>query len=275
MITIDSNGPLASPLVSIITVVYNGEQYIEQTIRSVLDQTYNNIQYIIVDGGSTDSTIDIINKFSTRLYRWVSEKDEGISDAFNKGIAMATGEIIALINADDWYEKDSVEKVVATIGNYDIAYGDVQYWIQGRKTFIQEGNHHFLINEMTVNHPTVFMKRKCYEKFGPFDTSYRCAMDYDLMLRYYTAGCTFIRVPAVVANMRWEGTSDVLWKQGCAETLAIKNHYLPQKKFKNKLYYYRHLLAIGMPKLLGSLRMGFIAKFYRSRFSRLKKTYDH
>src|SRR5690349_11081866 len=132
------------PLVSIITIVYNGEKHLEQTIQSVLSQTYSNIEYIIIDGGSVDNSISIIKKYNNRLAYWISEKDSGISDAFNKGIAKARGEIIGLINADDWYETDAVEKVVALIGNHDVAYGNVMYWKNGAKDMIVYGRHDYL-----------------------------------------------------------------------------------------------------------------------------------
>src|SRR5258705_5340519 len=101
-----------TPLVSIITIVYNGEKYIEDSIRSVINQSYKNIEYIIIDGGSSDNTVSIIKKYEKQIAFWISEKDKGISDAFNKGIAKATGEIIGILNSDDWYERDTVAKAV-------------------------------------------------------------------------------------------------------------------------------------------------------------------
>jgi len=264
----------SQPLVSIITIVYNGEKHLEQTIQSVLGQTYPHIEYIIIDGGSTDSSVSIIKKYAPQLARWISEPDKGISDAFNKGIAMCNGDLIGLINADDWYEKDCVDMVVAAIGRHDIAYGDVQYWKNGKTIFIQEGKHRLLKNEMTVNHPTVFVRRGCYVHLGNFNLKFRCAMDYDLLVRFHVNGKTFVHVPHVLANMRWEGISDRLWKQGCKETLWIKNRYFPDKRLKNKLYYYKHLLAIGLPKKFEKLHLGFITRFYRSRFSSLNKRFE-
>src|SRR5882724_3849250 len=173
-----------SPLVSIITIVYNGEEHIEGTIKSVLDQTYPNIEYILIDGGSTDGTIEIINKYRHAIAFFISEKDSGISDAFNKGIRRANGEIIGIINADDWYENDTVAKVVEQIGDSDISYGDLRLLKNGKTDFILKGDHNYLDREMTINHPTVFAKRKCYEQFGLFDIKYKCAMDYDLVLRF-------------------------------------------------------------------------------------------
>ena len=264
----------SQPLVSIITIVYNGERYLEQTIRSVLDQTYRNIEYYIVDGGSTDQSVEIIRKYEPFLAGWISEPDKGISDAFNKGIAATRGGIIGLINADDWYEKDCVEKVVARLGHHHIVYGDIRYWKNGARLFVQEGNHELLKKEMTVNHPAVFVSRNCYEEQGGFDVQLRCAMDYDLLLRLYVKGYSFVHLPAVLANMRWQGLSDSMWKKGCRETLNIKNNYLPLRRAAHHRYYYRHLLAIGFPKLLENIGLGFIPRIYRSLLSRQKKTFS-
>lgn len=98
-----------APLISIITVVYNGEKYLEQTIQSVINQTYKNIEYIVIDGGSTDGTLDIIKKYEEHISYWVSESDKGLYDAMNKGIGVAKGELIGMINSDDWYELEAVE----------------------------------------------------------------------------------------------------------------------------------------------------------------------
>ncbi|HLI93939.1 MAG TPA: glycosyltransferase, partial [Puia sp.] len=110
------------PMVTIITIVYNGEKHIAETMESVGGQTYPNIEYIIVDGGSTDNTLSIVDRFKDKVTHVISERDRGISDAFNKGIRMAKGGIIGIINADDWYEKDAVEKIVGRIEGYDVAY---------------------------------------------------------------------------------------------------------------------------------------------------------
>jgi len=101
------------PLVSIVTVVYNGEKYLEQTIRSVINQRYDNIEYIIIDGGSTDGTLDIVEKHEKMIDYWISEPDEGIFDAMNKGIKICRGELIGLINADDYYAPNAIERVVS------------------------------------------------------------------------------------------------------------------------------------------------------------------
>jgi glycosyltransferase involved in cell wall biosynthesis len=267
------NQPTIFPLVSVVTIVYNGARHLEQTIRSVLEQSYSNIEYFIIDGGSTDESVSIIRKYESSLAGWISEPDKGISDAFNKGIDRTTGSIIGLINADDWYEKDCISKVVAEMESHDVAYGDVRYWKNGLPIFVQEGKHQLLEKEMSVNHPTVFVKRKCYDQEGKFDPAIRFAMDYDLLLRLYVKGYTFRHVRAVLANMRWEGVSDRHWKKGVKETLAIKNKYLPEKRILHHSYYFRHLLAIGIPKFLERAGLEIIPRWYRSIISRQKKKF--
>jgi len=264
---------MKEPLVSIITIVYNGENHIEHAILSVLQQTYPNIEYIIIDGGSTDDTVSIINKYRNNVQKFISEKDNGISDAFNKGIRMAKGTFVAILNADDWYEKNAVEKVIRNSKDADVIYGDMKLWNINEADFIVKGNHELLEHEMTLNHPTVFVRKSCYDQFGLFDEAYKCAMDYDMMLRLSVNGCRFLHIPMVIANMRWGGFSDAKWVIGCKETLTIKNKYLAHQKFLNQLYFYKHIISIAIPKFLNRIHLHSIVKMYRSRFSKMKKSY--
>ena len=263
-----------SPVISIITIVFNGEKHLEQTICSVLNQTYRNIQYIIIDGGSTDQSVNIIKKYERDIFYWISEKDRGISDAFHKGIARATGDVIGIINADDWFERDAFERVAAQIAGADICYGDIQLWKNEKKELIQKGNLELLSREMTIHHATVFVKREIYETYGGFDPEYRCAMDYDLLLRFRVNNCRFIYIPHVLSNMRWGGFSDKFWALGCRETLEIKNKYLPERKLINQLYYIKHMAAIRIAKTLSRLNLGFVTRIYRKLFSPIKKEYN-
>lgn len=247
----------------------------EQTIQSVLTQNYPSLEYIIIDGGSTDNSLNIIKKYEKDLYFWISEKDKGISDAFNKGIAQATGDIVGIINADDWYEPRTFEWISQQMGDADICFGDVQFWNNGQKEFVQRANFKFLSKEMTINHPTVFIKKNIYEKYGGFDVNYRCAMDYDLLLRMKVNQCRFKYIPRVLANMRTGGFSDNQWKIGCRETLQIKNKYLPKNKTRHHLYYLKHMAAIQSSKTIAYLKLGSITKFYRKLYSPVRKVYNN
>lgn len=179
--------------VSIITVVYNGAEHIRDCIESILTQTYPNIEYVVVDGNSTDETVDIVRSYGTKIARFISEPDKGLYDAMNKGIGMATGDIIGILNADDFYRHERViENMVATFERTgsDAVYGDLlyvdridpqqikRYWRSGEYT-----GSNFLWGWMP-GHPTFFAKRWLYEKYGRFRLDMKSAADYELMLRF-------------------------------------------------------------------------------------------
>lgn len=173
--------------VSIITVCYNSQNTIEKTIQSVLHQTYKNIEYIIIDGKSGDRTIEIIreyeNLFEGKL-KYLSEDDNGIYDAMNKGIALATGELIGIINSDDYYENNAVSSVVGALTDdiYQILYGAVRAVKLGKEERIQLLSHQFL-HERMIGHPACFVTKSIYDDFGVFNLAYECVADYDFMLR--------------------------------------------------------------------------------------------
>lgn len=194
------------PLVSIITVVYNGEKFLEETIKSVINQTYTNIEYIIIDGESNDGTINIIKKYEDSISHWISEKDDGIYDAMNKGIDACSGDIIGLINADDWYQLDTVEKVVKAYLFSDkntLFYGDLNVHNDKQTSYVpkQSSDLKILKKGMILNHPTVFVPKIIYEKHGSFSTDYKIASDWDLMLRLYLAKVDFHKIESVLANL--------------------------------------------------------------------------
>lgn len=177
--------------VSVITVCLNSEKTIIRTIESVLSQTYKNIEYIIVDGLSTDSTVAIVNEYISmgNSIIFSSEKDSGIYDAMNKGIAKSTGDIISIINSDDWLEKDTISKVVneyIRLGKPDkaIIYGAMRFLEEGKEKYSAFYNHEFLPVEM-INHPASFVTKSVYNTYGVFDPQYKIAADYDFMLRLY------------------------------------------------------------------------------------------
>ncbi len=199
-------------MVSIITVCFNSEKTIRDTIESVLKQSYEEIEYIIVDGGSTDGTISIIEEyvllFNGRL-RYISEKDTGIYNAMNKGIRMSKGSLIGIINSDDFYEPDAVEKAVSCMTEDDcqVIYGYLRV-IEKTGTVRYTRVKHTSLSEKMISHPTCFVTRETYKKYGLFLERLKVSADYELMLRFYKSnGVVFHHCPYVMANFRAGGAS--------------------------------------------------------------------
>lgn len=199
------------PLISIITVVYNGEQFIEKTIKSVLSQSYKNYEYIIIDGGSTDNTLKIINKYRSHIDKIISEPDHGIYDAMNKGIKICTGKYIGMINASDWYEPDALVRV-AEIANKDpdVICSDLYTYDQSKhKTKLLKSYPSFSVLfwfEMRVFHPTMFVKKTLYKKFT-YDTSYKIVSDLKIILQLMKSGYKFVLSVVPLATYSLGGTS--------------------------------------------------------------------
>ena len=204
--------------ISIITVCYNSSETIEDTIQSVASQNYPNIEYIIVDGLSKDSTVDIIKKHSDVVSKWVSEKDKGIYDAMNKGIAMATGDIIGILNADDVYTNNEVlSYVVKQFEDQNVqgVYGDlkyvqkedltkvIRYWKSG-----EYSKGKFLQGWMPP-HPTFYVRKSVYNTFGTYRTDMPSASDYEFMLRViHVKEINLKYLPKVLVLMREGGVSN-------------------------------------------------------------------
>lgn len=223
------NSVIESVKVSIITVSYNAEKTIEKTILSVLDQTYKNIEYIIIDGQSTDGTIEIIRRYIDRLAVFLCEPDEGLYYAMNKGLRKATGDIVGIINSDDWYEKDAVESVVNAYdtNSCDVIYGDIYlYDSEGKRSQQQELPLSTMWFQMAVPHPSVFVKRELYNRWGHFSTLYRIASDYDLMLRFFSNGAKFYHLKKVLASFSYGGLSTEKALSGRYERYRIVLSYL-------------------------------------------------
>jgi glycosyltransferase len=240
--------------VSLITVSYNSAKTIADTLKSVQSQTYKNIEYIVVDGKSSDGTVEIVRQFLDSsndvtqdamqdsekdalqgdkqgsakgasqgvVTKFLCERDKGIYDAMNKGLALATGDIIGVLNSDDFYcAEDVVEQVVLAFqeNETDCLYGDLNYvdpidtnkivrkWRSGayyRKNFLKG---------WMPPHPTFFVKKSCYENFGTFDTQFKSAADYELMLRFlFKESCSAQYLPKVMIHMRAGGVSNVSLK---------------------------------------------------------------
>jgi len=181
--------------ISIITVVYNNERTIEEAMKSVLEQTYKNIEYVIIDGKSKDNTVNIINGFKDKLGYFISEKDSGLYHAMNKGILASKGEIIGILNSDDLYQDlDVISDVMKQFNNdpeLDILYGDLIYVKPDninrvvRNWISKKYYDRFFENANVPPHPTLFVRRKVYQQEGLFNLQFRLAADYEFMLRIF------------------------------------------------------------------------------------------
>jgi glycosyltransferase involved in cell wall biosynthesis len=210
-----------------VTVVKNGERYIETAIQSVLNQTYENVEYILVDGLSTDSTLDIIKRYEDRIAYWVSEPDNGLYDAMNKGIALSSGSIVGILSSDDWYEFDCIRQVVQCFTRdpaIGVVHGDAREWRQDGTvdTVAAPRRGRFSIYvSIPVNQVTCFVARNVYERVGAFDTKYRIVADYELILRMYKHRVRFCYVPRILANRRGGGVSN---RPGAWEVVRRESH---------------------------------------------------
>lgn len=203
------------PLVSVITPCWNSAMYIEQTILSVINQTYINIEFIIIDGGSSDNTVEIIKKYRDSIAYWVSEPDDGMYHAINKGMSRAKGQIIAYLNSDDLYYPDTVSKAVGFLNDNptaDLIYGNLDFInIAGIKLFTHiypafNWDRFVGANYAMIGQPSAFWRRGLLEKVGMFDESLRMASDFDFFIR---AGkvAKLVHVPDVLAAFRIHPTS--------------------------------------------------------------------
>lgn len=218
--------------VSLITVSYNTANTIKDTIESVVSQDYEDIEYIIVDGASTDGTQEIVASFDEGVSKFISEPDKGLYDAMNKGLALATGDLVGILNADDFYASTQViSKVVAEIqaSGADALFADLVYVNDGELDKVVRfypGKGFTPPKMLSGNmppHPTFFVKKSFYDEHGGFDTSYQICADFDVMVRYFhKANGSFTYLPEVIVRMRTGGSST----QGLSSTLTINKEML-------------------------------------------------
>jgi len=204
--------------ISIITVVFNSVTTIKDTIESIISQDYKSIEYIIIDGGSTDGTIDIINSYAKHVNYFLSERDNGIYDAMNKGIKIATGDVIGILNSDDFYPNSFVISNVSKSFqryNCDAVYGDLIYLkannISKIKRYWQAGEYSTskIKNGWMLPHPTFFVKKEIYNRYGLYDTELKSAADYHMILRLlYKENISVYYIPMILVNMRTGGKSN-------------------------------------------------------------------
>jgi len=240
-------------LISIVTPSYNQAKYIEKTIQSVLMQDYPRIEYIVVDGGSSDGTVDIIKKYEDRITRWVSEKDKGQTDAINKGFAHASGDILAWINSDDTYQPGAISAAVKYLQEHPtvgMVYGDCNFINESGQVigkFNSAQTNYRLIRQGSVRIPqqTMFFRTDLWKQVGPLDPSFYFAMDYDLWTRI-SARSEIKYVPQTWANFRLHTSGKTIMADDRCWPEMIRVHYRDGGSFFSMIvakYYIRKLIA--------------------------------
>ena len=226
--------------ISIITIVKNDVLNIKNTILSVINQNYKDFEYIVIDGNSTDGTYEIISEFSNKIDFFISEKDNGIYDAINKGISYATKNLIGIIHSGDLLIDNSLTKIYELSKYYpnSIIYGDIYYTESifnhnYKKLYI--ANHKFLKKEMTIFHPSTFIPQQIYQKYGKYDTKYKSASDYDFLLKLFLQNVNFIYLNIPLTIFSKGGLST----QNISLTLA-ENYYIRKSQISiyNALCYF-------------------------------------
>jgi glycosyltransferase involved in cell wall biosynthesis len=221
----------AAPLVSLVTVSLEARATLPRTIASVQRQSLVSIEHVVVDGASTDGTAALLAAALRPQDCWISEPDRGISDALNKGVALARGRYIQFVQADDWLSDDQVERAVETLeaSGADFVFGDLVFYERDRATFQYAGDPDYrrkLARRLpALNHPTVLARRACFERIGLFDLRYRCAMEYDWFLRLHSAGGRGVHSPRIRGHMNHDGVSNVDYHRTIREVRDIAIAY--------------------------------------------------
>jgi len=196
-----------NPKISIITITYNSQQYVREAVQSVISQGYDNLEYIIIDGGSQDQTLTILDQYRTSIDLLISEPDKGISDAFNKGIARCTGDVIGIVNSDDYLLPGALQAIAdAYEEDVDIYRSNDIIWnVQTGNKFREIPSLTFPLMPLNLNvaHQGTFVSATCYSRYGVYDLSLRFCMDRDFLLRCYRRGAKFKYVNYDTAVYRW------------------------------------------------------------------------
>ena len=250
--------------ISVITIVYNNREFITDCIESVLSQSYPNVEHIVIDGGSTDGTLDVLNGYRNQLSALISEKDKGLYDALNKGIRLATGDVVGVLHSDDlYYEPDTLKKVIAEFesSGADLLYANGMYVprddirqvkrIYKAKPF----SRHYINFGWIPLHTTIYVRRELFQSYGLYDDNFHIAGDYDISLRWFKNPDIkkhFLNEWVVKMRLGGKSTTSHLQKRKSGEDLAIiKRHHLPGSftlfcKIARKIPQYLWPRIIGM-----------------------------
>lgn len=265
-----------TPRISIITSVFNGERYLDQCIQSILGQSYPNLEYIIIDGGSSDNSAAIIKKYDQRLHYWVSEKDKGIYHAWNKGLAHAAGEWIAFVGSDDiLWDKRGVENATADL--YTALQQDIRY-VYGKVNLLSAGMDILstwgtpwerakkdILQFMTVTHCGAFHHRSLFEQYGPFNERFRITGDYEFLLREFVRGRDAFFSDRLFAGMHAGGISANLRSK-----LVLAKEYMLARElnglsptFHGRMQVFKARVAGVLTTILGEKTIKKLSDLYR------------
>ena len=249
--------------ISIITVTFNSEKTLQDTLDSVLRQDYRNIEHIIIDGGSTDSTVDIIRAYASKTtshsVKWVSEKDHGIYDAMNKGIAMATGDVIGILNSDDYFTSyDVVSKLAKPFEDetLDAVYGDIHFIHDGEPDKVTRYYSSKIFSPFWVRfgfmpaHPSLYVRREVYQKIGPYKLDYKIGADFEIVVRMFCVhkikskylNLDFVTMRNGGASTNGFHSHRLLLQEdtrACRENGIYSNQFLIALKYLYKLFEFR------------------------------------
>lgn len=215
-------------LFSIITVCFNSEKTIERTIQSMLCQECQDYEYLVVDGASADGTMEIVRQYEPLFQgkmKWISEPDQGIYDAMNKGIRISRGDLIGIVNSDDYYEPDALSKIAQAYDGYDysVIYGLLRTVSLGKEVMVYLKNHECLNQDM-IAHPACFVSRNIYEKYGVYSLKYPYSADYEFMLRIKAMQeVRFIETYELISNFSLDGASGSV--KAYRDTLRLQHDY--------------------------------------------------
>jgi glycosyltransferase involved in cell wall biosynthesis len=257
-----------------VTTVRNGALTLSGTIESIRAQEFPDLEYIVADAGSSDETLDIVRANNDVVTYWQSEPDRGISDGFNKAIALSRGEYIAILNADDWLSPGQLAFGVETLEKTgaDFVFGDLIYHdADGTPLYRMIGEADYVRRIQSVmpalNHPTVIVRRKAYERFGLFDVTLRLAMDYEFLLRLHRSGCRGVYDSRMVGHMSLAGASDTQNRRALAEVRDISVRHGASRPLAWARYLFR-LVKGDVRRMLERLLPAKLSRSFRRRINR-------
>ena len=277
------NNRNSGSLVSVITVCFNSEKYLERAIESLLAQSYPNIEHIVIDGGSKDGTLDVIKKYKNSISYWISEPDKGIYDAMNKGISVSKGDILYFLNSDDrLYDGNVIEKAVhfLNLKKADFVYGNILNRSLNNSDFLLGKYPNFITKRYflrgTIGHPATFFRRNCFKKAGKFDIKYKIVSDYEWFLRaLFKYHLRPYHIRQIISIFQCNGTSSndankrhISLERKSIERLYFSNFEIRLGKFVNFFLYgdcFRYVLRFILRKKIYSILANFKNEVYLLR----------